>query len=113
MQRPVPHASPGSQRDLAATTYPSPNDSWASAPLLDDCRWIGSTIESRQSIFVHLASYVASLPGPMPHGLSREAPGGVGELGVARVAPGVANAVFAATGQRIRRLPILPELRRG
>ena len=34
-------------------------------------------------------------------------PGGVGGLGVPAVAPAVANAVFAATGVRLRRLPLL------
>ncbi|HXH28575.1 MAG TPA: xanthine dehydrogenase family protein molybdopterin-binding subunit, partial [Candidatus Polarisedimenticolia bacterium] len=33
-------------------------------------------------------------------------PSGVGELGVMLVGPAVANAVFAATGVRVRRLPI-------
>lgn len=40
---------------------------------------------------------------------SRERPGGFGEHPVPMVAPAVANAVFAATGIRVRALPITPE----
>ena len=40
---------------------------------------------------------------------SNESPGGIGEAGTPLVGPAIANAVFAATGKRVRRLPIRKE----
>jgi len=41
---------------------------------------------------------------------STDSIGGIGELGIPAVGPAVANAVFNATGTRIRRIPLTPEI---
>jgi isoquinoline 1-oxidoreductase subunit beta len=44
---------------------------------------------------------------------STETPGGLGETGTAAVSPALANAIFAATGKRLRRLPLSDNLASG
>jgi isoquinoline 1-oxidoreductase beta subunit len=39
---------------------------------------------------------------------SSEPPGGMGECGTSAIVPAVANAIFAATGKRLRKLPVDP-----
>jgi isoquinoline 1-oxidoreductase beta subunit len=39
-----------------------------------------------------------------------EAPGGIGEAGTSLIVPAVANAIFAATGKRLRKMPADPAL---
>jgi len=39
-------------------------------------------------------------------------PVGAGEMGIPSVAPALANAVYAATTVRVRKLPLMPELMR-
>jgi len=41
---------------------------------------------------------------------STEAPGGIGEPGTAALAPALANAIYAATGKRLRQLPVGSQL---
>jgi isoquinoline 1-oxidoreductase subunit beta len=43
---------------------------------------------------------------------SAEPPGGIGEAGTSAIVPAVSNAIFAATGKRLRRMPVDPGLLR-
>jgi len=43
---------------------------------------------------------------------SSEEPSGAGEIGIPSAAPALANAIYAATTVRVRKLPIMPELMR-
>ena len=37
---------------------------------------------------------------------NQEAPGGMGEAGTSVIVPAVSNAIFAATGKRLRKMPV-------
>jgi isoquinoline 1-oxidoreductase subunit beta len=39
---------------------------------------------------------------------SSEPPGGMGETGTSAIVPAITNAIYAATGKRLRKLPIDP-----
>ena len=39
---------------------------------------------------------------------SSEPPGGMGETGTSAIVPAIANAIFAATGKRLRKMPLDP-----
>lgn len=39
---------------------------------------------------------------------SSEPPGGMGEAGTSGIVPAIANAIFAATGKRLRKMPVDP-----
>jgi isoquinoline 1-oxidoreductase subunit beta len=41
---------------------------------------------------------------------SPEPPGGMGETGTSCIVPAIANAIFAATGKRLRKMPVDPNV---
>jgi hypothetical protein len=40
------------------------------------------------------------------HRVDVEPPGGMGETGTSAIVPAIANAIFAATGKRLRKMPV-------
>jgi isoquinoline 1-oxidoreductase beta subunit len=42
---------------------------------------------------------------------SSDSPGGIGEPGTSAIAPALTNAIFAATGKRVRKLPVAEQLK--
>jgi isoquinoline 1-oxidoreductase beta subunit len=72
------------------------------------------TIDAGHVVQTNFSSYdvvrLASMPRVEVHIVpSSAAPGGVGEPGTPPIAPAVANALFALTGKRLRRLPLRAE----
>ena len=84
--------------------------SWASAtPSTATSR---STQDGRSKAISrdYLVARIDATPEIHVHIVDSEAPpGGVGEPGVPPVAPAICNAIFAATGKRVRALPVDPE----
>jgi len=69
----------------------------------------GSVLESNYHDFPVLS--MSEMPDVEVHLVDTDRrPSGIGEPGVPPIAPAVANAVFAATGQRLRKLPLRTEV---
>jgi isoquinoline 1-oxidoreductase beta subunit len=70
------------------------------------------TIEKGRVVQTNFPDYdmvrLAQMPKIEVHVIESTAyPGGVGEPGTPPIAPAVANAIFAATGKRVRSLPLI------
>lgn len=76
------------------------------------------TVKDGQVVQGSFGDYAVGRMAQMPHEVeviqiaSEHDPVGAGEMGIPSVAPALANAIYAATTVRVRKLPILPELNR-
>ena len=68
---------------------------------LKDGRVEQSNFDSYQMLRMNEAPVIEG-----PHRPEFGAPGGMGEAGTSAIVPAVTNAIFAATGKRLRKLPI-------
>jgi isoquinoline 1-oxidoreductase beta subunit len=76
------------------------------------------TVKDGQVQQSSFGDYAIGRMAQMPHEIevivlpSEREPSGAGEMGIPSVAPALANAIYAATTVRVRRLPLLAELNR-
>jgi len=70
-----------------------PTGFWRSVAYSQNTFIVESFMDEMPEVEVHIAN-------------NRFAPSGIGEAAVPLIAPAVTNAVFAATGKRVRQLPI-------
>jgi isoquinoline 1-oxidoreductase beta subunit len=81
-----------------------------SAALFDEITLKGGRVE-QGNFHDYRALHMNEMPGIGVHIVkSNELPGGIGEPGTSALVPAVFNAVYAATGVRLRKPPITPDL---
>ena len=72
---------------------------WSHNNLADYAVPVNADVRNIDALFVEQPDYIMNPVGAR----------GVGEIGITGVAPAIANAVYHATGIRVRSLPITPE----
>lgn len=77
-----------------------------SAALYSDITFEGGRVQQNNFNDYRMMRMNETPPIEVHHIRNREEPGGIGECGTVSAAPALANAVFAATGKRLRRYPL-------
>ncbi|MFC0406920.1 xanthine dehydrogenase family protein molybdopterin-binding subunit [Roseomonas elaeocarpi] len=77
-----------------------------SAALYSDITFEGGRVQQNNFNDYRMMRMNETPPIEVHHIRNNENPGGIGECGTVSAAPALANAVFAATGQRLRRYPL-------